>query len=52
MESSKPLRRSFAGEEPTVPSSWMILALPLTALISHSAARLPSSTKSEPMKVT
>ena len=52
MASSKPLRRSFAGEEPTVPSSWMILAPLPVASISHSAARRPSSMKSEPMKVT
>ena len=42
----------MAGEEPVVPSSSMILVLPLAFLTNHSAMRLPSSTKSEPMKVT
>jgi hypothetical protein len=52
MKSAKPLRRSLAGDEPVVPCNSMMRALPLTALSSHSAARLPWSTKSEPMKVT
>ena len=47
---SNPFLRSLAGDAPTLPSSSMILAVPPVALISHSATRWPSLTKSEPMK--
>ena len=41
-----------AGPAPVVPSSWMILAAPLVAFVSHSAACMPCWIKSEPIKVT
>ena len=52
MASSKPFLRSIAGDAPVVPSSSMILALPPVALAICTAARLPSWTKSDRMKVT
>src|SRR5919202_1291136 len=52
MASSKPFLRSIAGDEPVVPSSSMIEALPPVALAIAQAARLPSCTKSDVMTDT
>ena len=41
MASLKPLARSLAGDEPVVPSSWMIFALPFESLGEEFAAHLP-----------
>ena len=53
MASSKPFLRSFAGDDPVVPSSsTMIPFSPSKFSITHSATRPPWSTKSEPRKAT
>src|SRR5258708_14503506 len=40
---SKPCFRSFAGDDPVVPSSSIIVAFPSVFFANHSAVRLPSS---------
>ncbi|CKT50328.1 Uncharacterised protein [Mycobacterium tuberculosis] len=55
MISSKPFLRSMAGAEPTVPCSSTMFTSPFWSFIfstSQRPALRPSSTKSEPMKVT
>jgi hypothetical protein len=47
-----PSERSRATDEPAVPVSSTMPALPFVCLISHSAARLPCSTKFEPRNAT
>ena len=55
MISSKPFLRSIAGAEPTVPCSSTMLTSPVLPFVfstSQRPALRPSSTKSEPMKLT
>lgn len=55
MTSANPFFRSIAGAAPTVPSSWTMFTVSSESLYSstsHWPAFLPSSTKSEPRKVT